>query len=180
MAVEIGQDVTDEETRRFGGTAFRHRNDEQRFVTLAVALVTIGQSHRLSGDAEISAFEPPVLENRRGGLPRDGSGNDDAETTNRGGCGDADQADDPPLHRNGPLQQSAVLVRQQLQTPRHGLVPRANGRIAARRKKVRNGALLVRQHGRSPWQIQRRQRSRRPGCDDDVDGKRRKLCPKRR
>ena len=49
------------------------------------------QFDRLSGDSEIPALQLSVLDERRGGLPGDRRGNDDAGAADRRGGRDADE-----------------------------------------------------------------------------------------
>src|SRR5207247_135659 len=72
VAVELEQHVADEHPGRRRRTAAGHADDQERLFparTSLRALLIFGQRDRLARDAEISALELSVLEERCGGLP---------------------------------------------------------------------------------------------------------------
>jgi hypothetical protein len=92
MAVEVHDDVPDEQARGRRRTSARDADDEQGVVTSVAALLSVRQAYRLPGQTEVSPLQPAVLEHRSRRLPRDRCGDHHAETANRGGGRDPDHA----------------------------------------------------------------------------------------
>jgi hypothetical protein len=89
LAIELEQHVADEHAGRRRGAAARHADDEQTVFALLRRALILRKRDRLSGEPEVAALQPAVLDERRRGLPRDARGNDDAEAADRGGGRDA-------------------------------------------------------------------------------------------